>query len=200
MASFHLGKAIRLKMAASLLGYGSIRTKSLDGVNKYFSIEMSEKYDYDILDDIDPEAAYKEFEYLIDKVAEMLKGQPANLDMFDQVLVETLATMVYGSNLIESAGAGFGITKKLCEAIFKSEEIREEIIERDNDYELLKQELMAKNLPHSFLAVLQSHREIIQHAKATRYMIQQVYLDGKDISEEIILEAHRILTFKIDTD
>ncbi|CAH0019498.1 unnamed protein product [Clonostachys rhizophaga] len=200
MASFHLGKSIRLKMAASLPGYGNIRIKSLDGVDKLLNIEMSEKYDYDIPDDIEPEALYEEFEYLIDKVAKMLKEQPANHDMFDQVLVETLATMVYGSNLIESAGAGFGITKRLCEAIFKSEEIREEIIERDNDYELLKQELKAKNLPHGFLAVLQSHREIIQHAKAARYMIQQVYLDGKDISEGIIMEAHRILTFKIDTD
>ncbi|CAH0001125.1 unnamed protein product [Clonostachys byssicola] len=187
-------------MAASLPGYGNLRIKSLGGVDKYLNIEMSQNYDYDIPDDIEPEALYEEFEYLIDQVAKMLKEQPANHDVFDQVLVETLATMVYGSNLIESAGAGFGITKKLCESIFKSEEIREEIIERDNDYELLKQDLRAMNLPHGFLAVLQSYREIIQHAKATRYMIQQVYLDGKDLSEGIIMEAHRILTFKIDTD
>ncbi|VUC20557.1 unnamed protein product [Clonostachys rosea] len=198
MASFHIGTSIRLKIATSLLGYSSIRTKSL-GVEKYYNIELSDKYDYYIPDDSDPEDVYKEFEYLTNTVAKTLKRQPDH-DLFDQHLVETLATMVYGSNLIESAGAGLDMTVKLCEAVFKAEEIHEEIIERDNEYELLKRELMAKKLPHSYLAVLQSHREIIQHAKAARYMIEQVCIDGRDISEEIILETHRILTFKIDTD
>ncbi|KAJ6023800.1 hypothetical protein N7540_004597 [Penicillium herquei] len=50
------------------------------------------------------------------------------------------------------------------------------------------------------LSVLRSHREIVQHAKAAAYIITQLCLHDQDLSEELIMETHRILTYKVDAE
>jgi hypothetical protein len=45
---------------------------------------------------------------------------------------------------------------------------------------------------------VRSRREIIQHAKALDRMVGAVVVDGDSVTEEIVLEAHRILTLCID--
>lgn len=108
--------------------------------------------------------------------------------------------MVFGSNMIEAAGSGLDVTFKLCHAIFRGEHVPDSIEERDPEYEEHKRDLLRKNIPINMAAVLQSRREIIQHAKAATYIINQVCIEGKDLSEEIILHTHSILTNGVDAD
>jgi Fic family protein len=115
-------------------------------------------------------------------------------------ILHSLAWMVYGSNKIEKAGSSADITLKLCLAIFCGKEIPEEIEEQDPEYMSLKESLISQNLPADTSAVLRSRREVVQHAKAVVFMIDQLCIRGQDLSEQIILDAHRILTYKVDAE
>ncbi|RSL39437.1 hypothetical protein CEP53_014058 [Fusarium sp. AF-6] len=70
----------------------------------------------------------------------------------------------------------------------------------DADYEVVEDHLRRKGLPHVKKDVIQAYREITQHAEAAYYIIKEVCLEGKGLSEAIILETHRLLTYKIDVD
>ncbi|KAI9045434.1 uncharacterized protein KD926_008861 [Aspergillus affinis] len=100
--------------------------------------------------------------------------------------------------MIERAGNNPGITLKLCMAIFHGEEIPEDIGETDEEFVEMRKTLLRNNLPASTSAVLRSRREIVQHAKAASYIINQLYIRGQDLSEDIILQTHGILTHKVD--
>lgn len=198
----HLGRSIRLLMSSTIRGNGSIRTNSVRGVKATFSISMDNAYDYNILgDDVDPDDVHVELQKFINDVADGLKDQLNKHDALDDYFNEKLSQMVYGSNMIENVGAGLDITLKLCRAVFQGEDVTEtDIGERDAEYQALKVELAKKNLPNDHYSVLRSRREIVQHAKAAHYIISQVAIAGNDLSEQIILETHRLLTYKIDTE
>ncbi|RSL96926.1 hypothetical protein CEP52_011165 [Fusarium oligoseptatum] len=70
----------------------------------------------------------------------------------------------------------------------------------DADYEVVEDHLRRKGLPHAKKDVIQAYREITQHAEAAYYILKEVCLEGKELSEAIILETHRLLTYKIDVD
>ncbi|KAH7166746.1 fido domain-containing protein [Fusarium sp. MPI-SDFR-AT-0072] len=162
-----------------------------------FTINMGDAYDYNILQE-SPEQLHQEFRKYVSDVADGLKQSKDNETALDEHITDELARMVYGSNMIEVAGGGVDITVKLCKDVFRGKELPEEISERDSDYQDLKLYLLNKNLPSGHAAVLRSRREIVQHAEAARYMIDQVCIKGKDLSHKIISEAHGILTYKID--
>ncbi|KAJ5808388.1 hypothetical protein N7474_009657 [Penicillium riverlandense] len=115
-------------------------------------------------------------------------------------ILDCLARMVYGSNMIEHAGRDLDITLKLCLATFGGEEIPEDIGETNEEFLALKQHLMQQNLPSNTSKVLRSRNEIVQHAKAAAFIISQLCVHGANLSEEIILETHRILTYKVDAE
>ncbi|KAF5629492.1 hypothetical protein F52700_7816 [Fusarium sp. NRRL 52700] len=118
----------------------------------------------------------------------------------DDHIIDKLSRMVYGSNMIENVGGDLDITLKLCKDVFRGggKERPEEISEDDPDYEQLELYLYNKGLPCRHADILQSYREIVQHAKAARFMIEQVCINGKDLSEHIITQAHGDLTYKIE--
>ncbi|KAF4466780.1 hypothetical protein FALBO_6354 [Fusarium albosuccineum] len=117
----------------------------------------------------------------------------------DEYLNGRLARMIYGSNMIEQAGGGIETTTRLCRAVFQGQEYIPEAVTEDNpEYEELASHLQSENLPNGHAAILQSYREIVQHAQAARHIIEEVCIKGKDLSEKIILETHGILTYKID--
>ncbi|CAI7609808.1 unnamed protein product [Penicillium glandicola] len=64
--------------------------------------------------------------------------------------------------------------------------------------DFILQTLARMVLPADTSAVLRSRREIIQHAKAAAFMIDQLCIHNQSLSEAIILETHQILTHKID--
>ncbi|KAM0425089.1 hypothetical protein ACHAPT_009649 [Fusarium lateritium] len=194
----HLGRSIQLMMASSLVGNGSVHAQSLRGVKASFTIAMDEAYDYNLLGDIDPSDLHSEFQNYVSDVSKAI-ATTSDQSALDEHIIELLSRMVFGSNLIESAGGNLDITLKLCRAVFKGEGIPE-ITQGDADYEAMKCDLIRKNLPSGIDAVLRSCREIFQHAKAARHIINEVCLKGKELSEKVILETHGILTHEVDTE
>ncbi|KAK0704419.1 fido domain-containing protein [Lasiosphaeris hirsuta] len=111
-------------------------------------------------------------------------SQRQGVSAFPQVreaLEQSLIILVYGSNMIETAGSNLRITFKLCRAIFRGELVEEIINERDPEY---------KKGDHT--GVTRSRKEVIQHAKALSFIIDHVILDNEPISEALILETHHI--------
>ncbi|KAF4448280.1 Adenosine monophosphate-protein transferase FICD like protein [Fusarium austroafricanum] len=201
----NLGRSIRLHLSSSLRAGGSIHTHSLRGVKATFSIAISDDRDYDYdydygNEEIGPDEVHGEFCSLASDVGNNFKKQRASDHELDDYFNDKLAEMIYGSNMIESVGSSFDITIKLCRAIFQGKDVDDaQLGERDAEYQALRAELIKKKLPSEHDAVLRSRREIVQHAQAAHYIISQVAINGKDLSEEIILETHRLLTYKMDT-
>lgn len=203
-SSHNLAKSLRLHMKSTFrIGRGTVSIRSLHGVQAQFTIAMDEAYNYKIgADDFDPDTIFPEIVTLGDQLSTVLqkKLSPGQQNAFEAHILDCLAGMVYGSNMIERAGNSAEITLKLCMAIFRGEEVPEDIGETEEEFLQLKKNLLRKNLPANPSAVLRSRREIVQHAKAASYMIHQLCIRDKDLSEEIILQTHRILTYKVDAD
>jgi len=199
----HFGSSIRHMMKSSLrLGRGTI-SRSVKGYETKLTIAQDEFYDYKIAhDDFDPDVAFPELLQQVDKLQDFLQASssPQQKAAFDDHILESLTRMVFGSNLIEKTGTGFDITWDLCMKVFKGEQVPEEIDERDPEYHRIKAELFRAKLPVNSAAILRSRREVVQHAKAAAYMINAICLQDRELSEEIILETHRILTYKIDAE
>ncbi|KAF5706305.1 adenosine monophosphate transferase FICD like [Fusarium mundagurra] len=126
-------------------------------------------YEDDAEDQSHPEEEDIELKNYLDEFATALKKQSAN--EIDEILNEKLAEMVYGSNMLEA----------------------------DPTYKAIQTELVEKRKPSAHEDVLRAQREVVQHAKAAYYIMNEVAIKGKDLCEEIILETHRLLTYKIDS-
>lgn len=124
-----------------------------------------------------------------------LKGWPK--DEWEN-LERSLIKLVYGSNSIESAGSSLAITAKLCEAVFRGLPVLIEIPERDESYKQHLEHLLSAGRPAHHGEVIRSRKEILQHAQALSYVIDRVVLNDEPWTEELILEAHRILHDGLD--
>lgn len=197
----NLAQSIRKKMQTALLPGGAVRARSLRA-EASFTIHMGDAYDYNILgDELDPDGLHEEMVRYGSQVAEILRSRPPSSEtLADEYLLDMLSKMVFGSNYIEHAGSGFDITLDLCRTIFKGDQVPDVIDEKDPEYARLKAELLRQGCAPSVQVVLRTRREIVQHAQAASYIMTQVYLDEKDLTEELILETHRRLTYGIDTD
>ncbi|KAJ5208510.1 hypothetical protein N7449_002889 [Penicillium cf. viridicatum] len=193
----NLAKSIRHYMQSTFrFGQGTVSPRSLNRMQSQFTICLDEAYDYKIgTQDFDPDTIFPEIVTLGNQLSAILQKQltPLQESEFENHVLHCLSTMVYGSNMIERAGSGSRITLKLCMAIFRGEEIPEDIGETE-------EELLRNDMPANVSAVLRSRREIVQHAKAASHMISQLCVYDKDLSEEIILQTHKILTHKIDAE
>ncbi|KAF5647549.1 uncharacterized protein FTJAE_1605 [Fusarium tjaetaba] len=148
--------------------------------------------------DISPNELHHELGRHITNVKHGLE-QYENIADIDERIIDELARMVYGSNMIEHVGGGLDITLKLCKDVFRGGKAPpEEISEHDPEYEQLDLYLYNKDLPCKHADILQAYREIVQHAKAARYMIEQICINDKNLSEHIITQAHGDLTYKIE--
>ncbi|KAJ5185939.1 hypothetical protein N7491_006191 [Penicillium cf. griseofulvum] len=200
----NLAKSIRHCMQSTFrIGQGTVSPRSLYGVESQFTICMDEAYDCKIgAQDFDPDTIFPEIVTLWNQLSATLQKQltPRQEREFENHILHCLAAMVYGSNMIERAGGGSRITLKLCMAIFRGEEIPEYIGEAEEEFLGLKQYLLRNEMPANVSAVLQSRREIVQHAKAASHMISQLCVHHEDLSEEIILQTHKILTHKFDAE
>jgi Fic family protein len=124
--------------------------------------------------DDDPDDLFLENQTFTNDISDLLQAPaPTRSIALDKHLTEDLVRVVFGSNLIESAGASFDVTSKLCTKIFQGEPILEEITDV-------------------------SVREVVQHARTLSFIIDEMVIHDKPLSEDIILEAHKILTYKVD--
>ncbi|KAK0753057.1 fido domain-containing protein [Schizothecium vesticola] len=199
----NITKSIREKMQKAIFPNATVRIRSRK-IPACFTISMADGYDYNLLgDEFDPDDLYDEMLKYNQVLAESL--QSGNLldntsNIVDEFMLDVLSKMIFGSNYIEQAGAGLDITLKLCHAIFYGETVPDEITERDPEYQALKEDLVRQGLPAGTPAVIRSRREIVQHARAASYILNETYLKENDLTEDIILETHRILTHKVDTE
>ncbi|PNP80054.1 hypothetical protein FNYG_06764 [Fusarium nygamai] len=178
----HLGRSIRRMMMCS---------------KETLPINLQDAYEYDVLQK-SPKELHQELRRHITDVKQGLEQSEDKPDI-DEHIIDELARMVYGSNMIENVGGGLDITLKLCKDVFRGgKEPPEEISEHDPYYQQLDLYLYNKDLPCKHSDIIQSYREIVQHAKAARYMIEQVCINDKDLSEHIITQAHGDLTYKIE--
>lgn len=191
----NLAKSLRLHMKSTLrIGRGTVSLRNLHCVQAQLTIAMDDAYDYKIgADDFDPHTIFPEIVTLGDQLSAVLQKKltPGQQNSFEAHILDCLAGMVYGSNMIERAGNSADITFKLCMAVFRGEEVPEDIGETEEEFLELKKNLLRKNLPANPCAVLHSRREIVQHAKAASYMIHQLCIRDKDLSEEIILQTQK---------
>ncbi|RBR06541.1 hypothetical protein FVER53590_00371 [Fusarium verticillioides] len=129
-------------------------------------------YEYDDVLQKSPNELHQELRRHITDIKQGLE-QPYK-DFIHEHIIDELARMVYGSNMIKH------------------------ISEHDPEYEQLDLYLYNKDLPCKHADILQAYREIVQHAKAARFMIEQVCINDKDLSEHVITQAHGDLTYKIE--
>lgn len=182
-ARVHLGKSIAHMLKSSPAS---------------FTVCQDASYDYNVLGEVDPDDLFEEFQAGIDDIAAHIRAVDDNDEAIEMHYIDILCRMVFGSNLIESAGASLDMTYQVCEGIFQGQGGSDEITEGDPDYQALKSELQEKGMSSGVEAVLRTHGEIVQHAKATQHILHEVAILDKDITEDMILETHCILTHKVD--
>ncbi|KAJ5158396.1 uncharacterized protein N7500_008047 [Penicillium coprophilum] len=83
--------------------------------------------------DFDPDCIFQELITPTNQLSKLFKTDltPHQEAVCEDHILHSLAWMVYGSNMIEEAGSSSGITLKVCLAIFRGQEISEEIEEQD---------------------------------------------------------------------
>ncbi|KAJ3499231.1 hypothetical protein NLG97_g498 [Lecanicillium saksenae] len=130
--------------------------------------------------------------FLADVCEAMAETRP---DYKPSELQADISAAIYGSNMIESAGTSYDLTVNICYSIFHGNQVEAQVDEsaQDADYMAHVEFLANHDRKATETAVAASRRDVINHCHAFKYMIGEVILRDKPISEEIICEAHRIL-------
>ncbi|KAK0724674.1 fido domain-containing protein [Lasiosphaeris hirsuta] len=164
-------ESVRKKMQSVRLPGGSNRARSLR-LEASFTISKADAYDYNILgDDCDPSDLHKELAQLSNDLGQVLQSFPSAPTkelLANEYLLDVFSKMIFGSNYIEITSGGLDITLKICQAIFKDEDVPDIIDDRDPDYEMHKRDALrnSQGAHPNTLCILRSRREIIQHARA----------------------------------
>ncbi|THX50697.1 Fic-domain-containing protein [Aureobasidium pullulans] len=189
-------RSLRTKFQTHWPPRGSVRARPLPS---NFTVRMDGPYDWYRFEE-DPDEIFQETEGFSNEITAMLKDlTPAENVKFEDHLVDVLTRFVFGSNLIENAGASLEITLQICTKIFQGQHINEEISERDQEYQDLRAEMLSQSLGGIENAVIRSRREIVQHARALTYLVNEMVIMDNPLSENMILETHKILTYKVDS-
>ncbi|KAK0736277.1 fido domain-containing protein [Apiosordaria backusii] len=164
------------------------------------TISMGDDYDYNVLgDDDDPDDLYNEYLNLLAELDQCLGTMPLlEASAADEHRALLFPKLLFGSNFIEKAGGPLDITQKICRFIYYENKLLDTTYEQQPFYHGLEDYLSAQGRPSDRLSILRSYREIVQHAKALRYLMAE--FDKRPIDEAMILQTHRILTEGIDTD
>ncbi|KAI0868249.1 fido domain-containing protein [Hypoxylon argillaceum] len=102
--------------------------------------------------------------------------------------------VIFGSNLIEDAGAGFDYTINLCRQIFRGDQVDvTDIDERSPEYAELLQDFKQRGKQIDKPTIIRTRREIIQHAQALSWAVDNMVLDGMLWTEEAVKTIHGIL-------
>ena len=196
----NLSKSLRGTLRKRFPHWGSISSK---GIRANFTIRMDSTYDYYSLSKIDedPDDLFKQTHGLFEEVKEMMENlTPAQEDAYEKHSVDTMIAMIFGSNFIEKAGSEHNVTLKICEKIFAGLPVPSEIPDRDPEYLATRNHLVQQGLDASYSAVIRSRREIIQHAKALKYIVIHMVGFNEPLTENIILSTHGILCDGVDLE
>ncbi|OAQ86434.1 hypothetical protein VFPBJ_00474 [Purpureocillium lilacinum] len=119
--------------------------------------------------------------------------------VLEPIVSKLLARMIYCSNRIDDVGGDWDATMHLCQPIFRSKKSTLDVYREELEYEALVDSCRQPRSTIVTPADIRREHEIIQHAKAAKYMLTEVYLHGHELSEEILLNTHRIMTYNIDS-
>ncbi|EGU81159.1 hypothetical protein FOPG_05205 [Fusarium oxysporum f. sp. conglutinans race 2 54008] len=171
----NLGRSIRLMLSSTLRGGGSTLT----------IIQDDHHYEHNDDDESDADVSNELRKHLDDFAATLKKNQ--SVTDIDGIF-KKLSEMVHGSNMIEAVGSSLDITSELCRGIFEGVIGADdtEISNRDPIYQPIRADLIEKKKPNAHEDVLRSWREVVQHAKAAYYIMNEVAIKGSDLSEEVI--------------
>ncbi|KAJ8130988.1 hypothetical protein O1611_g2637 [Lasiodiplodia mahajangana] len=118
-----------------------------------------------------------------------------------QRIEDEACRVVFGSNLIENAGADFDYTAKICRQVFQGEDIdAANINEHSPDYAQLLQLCKQRGKEMNRLAVIHVQREIIQHAEAFSWAIGKMVVTASPWTEDVVRTIHRILYAGMSND
>ncbi|MCJ1232147.1 hypothetical protein MMC14_000096 [Varicellaria rhodocarpa] len=106
----------------------------------------------------------------------------------------SLIDVVYGSNSIESIGSGWNVTAELCRDDFRGYTLMCTEPGKEEYQELVDALVRRGKEEPDRETVLCSREEVARHAEALCWAIERVVIKDMDLSEEIILEVHEILT------
>lgn len=195
----NLTRSVYHKLARNLFRGPALRANTLGDPDAAFEVKMDyDAYDYNTLGSVDAGFLYYNMKGQLHVLAENIPYlTPDQDEKIQGCLAETLSRMVYGSNAIDGVGGNRDVTLTLCRAIFTGDTARGSI-ENKRKYEAVKADLKRRCMPRDRWSVLRCYRQIVQHAEAARYLIHELLLRGNDLTEDIILETHRILTDKIN--
>ena len=147
---------------------------------------------------MDPRMHFDTASRMIKEIRQTLNGASENQGLmrsYVQHMAESMANMIFGSNMQEQAGLGHDETARICIRIFDGEDVQASDIDvRTRQYQE-NLEFLAKQRnrsPDSNLVIL-SRAEIIQHAKALHYIVSKALNRDEPLTERLILETHRIL-------
>ncbi|KAK0099893.1 hypothetical protein ONS95_013283 [Cadophora gregata] len=169
-------------------------------------LHMSPGYDYNRFTP-DPDEAFSELAQDFDKVVNEFRGirkQPERsqefFEQYKRYLRDALVRMVHTSNALENAGVGFDVTNSLVDDMLSGMEMSAEIGEDDARYKAIVDHLSQKRADTSYHAVQQAFRQVIQHVYAVFYIIEQMIVQDKLLSEALLQQTHRILTDGINAE
>ncbi|KAH0371540.1 hypothetical protein KCU65_g1764, partial [Aureobasidium melanogenum] len=106
--------------------------------------------------------------------------------------------IVHGSNLIEGVGTSPVCTGSLWRSSFGRQD-PEDLSQKHRVYRWLKLEQHRRNQSDDDATIQKIYREVVQHFRALMFLLDQVVLRDKPFSEELILQAHKTLTYKVDS-
>ncbi|KAF7562971.1 hypothetical protein G7046_g1136 [Stylonectria norvegica] len=104
-----------------------------------------------------------------------------------------LANIVHGSICFANDGMDKTVTDKICRRVFCAKEDESHVVPRET-FTAIESYLLRSRKTRKFNDVTQLHVEIAQHAKALKYIIEEVYLRANSLTEEVIHKTHAILT------
>lgn len=178
--------------------------------NALLTISMDESaYDYNILgDDLDPDELYQEVLQSIAQVHQPAYSEAESLNPTSHAR-KALARMVHSSNFIERAGASdLATTERICALVLRQPPTpwtypavlwrKLEPAESVLVHSSLVNDLTQRGQSADHLDIVRAYKEVVHHVAAAFYIFQEVVIKGMPLTEDIILETHRILTYGID--
>ncbi|KAH0279578.1 Fic-domain-containing protein, partial [Aureobasidium melanogenum] len=116
----------------------------------------------------------------------------------ENVVFEALCRIVHGSNLIEGAGTSPVCTTGLWRSSLGRQN-PEDLSQKHIVYRWLKLEQHRRDWSDDDTTIQKIYREVVQHLRALMFLLDEIVLQDKPFSEELIPEAHKILTYKVDS-
>ncbi|THY28822.1 hypothetical protein D6D01_03756 [Aureobasidium pullulans] len=147
----------------------------------------------------DPEDVFTDLKKTRAQISSFLQSSAGRDALGNDYFLGLISRVVHGSNLIEKAGLNLEVTRALCKlALGQAEEDFTDDISNEL-CDLLKDDLFKQNRPANEAEIQKSHHEVIQHYRALNFLISEVVTQDKPLSEALILEAHKILTYKVNS-